>query len=354
MPPVAATPPSPPRLLSLDQFRGFTVASMFLVNFIGGYDAAHPILGHHNTWCSFADTVMPGFFFAAGMALRLVILRETEKHGRAAALRRGVKRGLLLMALGFLWYGTRGIGPWAEADGWSFVRAFLTSPFEALTSIGLTSLWVLPVIGGSARARVFWMLGSAAAHLGLSGWFWYSMLHEWRVTDGGPLGFLTWTTPLLAGSLAFDAVRAPGSFRRLLGGGAVMMAAGYALACLTAGGAVAAPPFVPPWHPADMWTMSQRAGSASYLTFSAGFSLVVYAFFHWWSDGRGKSLTLFTDLGRNALAGYLLHEMVGHIVDPLGPRDSPLWWAVALSAAGMALSWRLVRLLNARGLYLRL
>ncbi|RYD28820.1 MAG: DUF1624 domain-containing protein, partial [Verrucomicrobiaceae bacterium] len=78
-----------PRLKSLDQFRGYTVAAMFAVNFLGGYAATPALLRHHNTWCSFADTVMPQFFFAAGMALRLVVLREIRQHGRAAALHRG-------------------------------------------------------------------------------------------------------------------------------------------------------------------------------------------------------------------------------------------------------------------------
>lgn len=68
------------RLSSLDQFRGYTVAAMFLVNFLGDYRATPALLRHHNTWCSYADTVMPQFFFAVGMALRLVMLREEQNQ----------------------------------------------------------------------------------------------------------------------------------------------------------------------------------------------------------------------------------------------------------------------------------
>jgi predicted acyltransferase len=32
------------RIVSLDQFRGYTVAGMLLVNFLGGYQAIHPIM----------------------------------------------------------------------------------------------------------------------------------------------------------------------------------------------------------------------------------------------------------------------------------------------------------------------
>lgn len=356
------------RLLSLDQFRGYTVAAMFAVNFIGGYTATPAILRHYHTWCSFADTVMPQFLFAAGMALRLVTLREIEKHGKAAAMRHGIRRGLSLMLLGFVWYGARGFDSWQQlsaSSGFDIVRnVFLTSAFEALTHIGATSLWVLPVIASSSRARWAWMLGSAGLHVFLSWIWWYAALKTWGIIDGGPLGFLTWTLPFLAGSLALDAVRGasnaetpdkPGAaLPRLLLPAAVLMTAGYLLACLTAGGVIAAPPFVPPWHPVDMWTMSQRAGSVSYLTFCAGFSLAVFALFHWWSDLRGKSLTLFADLGRNALAAYLIHSVVMNLTEQCGPKDSPLWWAMTLSTIGFLLSWQFTRWLNARSLYLRL
>jgi predicted acyltransferase len=350
-----------PRLASLDQFRGYTVAAMFLVNFTGGYAATPAILRHHNTWCSFADTVMPQFFLAVGMALRLVMLREEARHGRAAAMRRGVKRGLVLMLLGFLWYlPAVDFKSWesltAAPPGELFRNLFLTDVFQALTHIGLTSLWVLPVITGSARRRILFALASAGLHVWLSHAFWYETLHRWRTIDGGSLGFLTWTIPLIAGSLAYDVVQSakPKQIAPILTWGAVLMAAGYGLACLTQGGVLAAPPFLRPWHPVDMWTMSQRAGSVTYLTFSAGFALAVYAFFVWWSDRRGHSLVLFTDLGRNALAAYLLHSMVMNLTERVGPKDSPFWWAALLSTAGFLLSWQATRWCNAKGLYLRL
>ncbi len=74
----ATTTPKPPstRIASLDQFRGYTVAGMFLVNFLGGYLATPLLLKHHNTFCSYADTIMPQFFFAVGFAFRLTFGRR--------------------------------------------------------------------------------------------------------------------------------------------------------------------------------------------------------------------------------------------------------------------------------------
>src|SRR5262245_4564655 len=102
--------------------------------------------------------------------------------------------------------------------------------------IAVTSLWVLPVIAAGSLVRVAYAAGSA-------GLFWYFSQHEgyytWVMTrpgiDGGPLGFLTWTTPLLVGSLACDAVLSSSPklvIGRLLFWGFVLMALGYGLSCL--------------------------------------------------------------------------------------------------------------------------
>ena len=88
------------RLVSLDQFRGYTVAGMFVVNWLGGFAVTPEILKHHQTWCSYADTIMPQFFVAVGFAYRLTFLRRMQASGLAEACRSAVWRnlGLLLLA----------------------------------------------------------------------------------------------------------------------------------------------------------------------------------------------------------------------------------------------------------------
>jgi hypothetical protein len=71
-------------------------------------------------------------------------------------------------------------------------------------------------------------------------------------------------------------------------------------------------------------------------------------------DGRGWRLTLFHDLGTNALAAYLLHSVVMASLMNFSPADSPAWWALSLGALHFGLVWWMVRWLNAKSLYLRL
>jgi hypothetical protein len=335
---------------------------MFFVNFVGGFEAIPAVFKHHNTYCSYADTIMPQFLFAVGFALRLVLLRNRAALGTAAAMARALRRIGLLLLIGFFFYQldfdpsadvARVISFWRPVTAASLWR----ETFQTLVHIAVTSLWVLPVIAGSGRARLLFGAGSVLVHVVVSAVFWYALLHEKRVIDGGPLGFLTWTLPALAGSFAYDfrqGCGAAGSLRPLLGWGAVLMVAGYGVSCLGVGGPVAAPPFFSPEGAVDMWTMSQRAGSVTYLAFAAGFAMAVYAGFVWICDVRGKCSAFFAILGANALAGYLLHEVVMLPFEAIRHDADPLWRALLVTAAFMAATTVLVWLLNRRGWYLRL
>ena len=353
---------APSRIQSLDQFRGYTVAGMFFVNFAGGFAAIPAVLKHHNTYCSYADTIMPQFFFAVGFALRLVLLRNIGSMGGRAAYGRALRRIALLAVVALVFYNlsfdeNRWFGllrpSWTD---WA-VESFWRDSFQTLLHIAVTSLWVLPVIARPAMARLVFGIASALLHVGLSAWFWYALLNEKHVIDGGPLGFLTWTIPTLAGAFAYDLWKekgAGGSLRPLLQWGALFMLIGYGISCVGAGGHVAAPPFVAPQTTVDMWTMSQRAGSVSYLTFAAGFSLALYAGFVWLCDLRQMKMKLFSILGANALAGYLIHSLVDIPFSLARHEHAPLWIALLVTSAFVLVNTCLVWRLNRRGWFLRL
>ncbi len=360
------------RIQSMDQFRGYTMAGMFLVNFVGVFAAVHPLLKHHNTYNSYADTIMPHFFFAVGFSLRLALLKNIRNTGRPAAYRKAVIRCLMLILIGLVVYHLDGsYKTWHDLVtlGWTgfFTRSFWQSPFQALVHIGVTSLWVLPVVAAGARVRVGFLAASALAHLGLSYWFWYSLLNARQVIDGGPLGFLSWSIPTIVGSFAYDLVTrdAPkAALKPLVRWGVALCVLGYALSCLNAvfqpiqtGGWTAwlvEPPFFPPSRPVDLWTMSQRAGSNSYLWFSAGFSLLVYALFVWWSDLRGRQWGMLRVFGLNPLAGYIIHDMIGEAVRPFAPADSPLYWVVFVFAVYYGILWLFLWGLDRQKIYLRM
>jgi predicted acyltransferase len=344
--------PAARRLISLDQFRGYTVAGMLFVNFLGGYQAVPAVFKHHNTYCSYADTIMPQFFFAVGFAYRLTFLRRLANSGVGSAIRAVLWRNAGLILLGFVIYHLDGeLRSWGELKRLGvpgfLAQAFRRELFQTLVHIAITSVWILPVIAAGTATRVAFLVASAALHLWLSSWFYFDWAWKTPVIDGGQLGFLTWTIPTLVGSLAHDAiVRAQhdgaAPIPKLATWSAALMALGYGLSCL--GGRLAPPPFVPPPSSGvvNLWTMSQRTGSTSYLTFAAGFSLAVYALFVLICDRWGRQAGVFRIFGQNALAAYLIHPMVAGAVKPYLPNDAPGWYV----AVGFGLYFAICTLFN--------
>ncbi|MGD9720382.1 MAG: hypothetical protein AB7O59_06880 [Pirellulales bacterium] len=240
---MAQARPATTRIASLDQFRGYTVAGMFLVNFLGAYAATPLLLKHHNTFCSYADTIMPQFFFAVGFAFRLTFGRRAQSEGLAAAYVHVVRRLLGLALVAIVVYDVPQVArTWTQFvahGGWEAFRTAISASvktwFQTLMHIAVTSLWITPVIRSSALVRIAYMVASAALHLALSHWFYYEWVQT-RGIDGGVLGFLIWTIPTILGTLACDAVVAVDGRPRVAKvfvWGAVLMAAGWLLSCGT-------------------------------------------------------------------------------------------------------------------------
>ncbi len=402
------SPDSPKqRLISLDQFRGYAVVGMLLVNFVGGYVACPRILQHTNDYISYADTIMPQFFFAVGFAFRLTFGRRLELEGAGAAYRRVVRRllGLMLISLVVYRVGMRA-ETWqalTEMGVWGALAGPLKQQwFQTLMHIAVTGLWLVPVIRARPGVRILWIIGSALAHVGLSYAFNFNWVngvpHGPTGIDGGPLGFLTWVIPAGVGTLACDAIvsaRSRWNLARMFGWAVLLMGLGYLLSCGTRlydvpsqkvdalratklaehpvwpsseqieaklnsselSQCLAEPPFVPPpgtdrrkWN---YWMMSQRAGTLSYQTFSAGFSLALFLLFYIACDWGRLQLPFFRTFGTNALVAYLLHGLVDSAIKPFIPKDAPGWYVIAGLLLFFWITWSFVRALEKREIYLK-
>lgn len=208
------------RMTSLDQFRGYAVAGMVLVNFLGNYACAPRILRHTNDYCSYADTIMPNFLFAVGFSIALVWYRALSKAASAMGLEIGgldsssvlrvarevqgklFRRSLALMLFAFVLYF-----PWGEpqllnriSTGSFWFEIWKRHWFQTLTHIAWTTLWLLPILSWSWRGKWSWVAGGVITHVLLSEVFYFHFVHQNPTgIDGGPLGFLTWGIPAALG-----------------------------------------------------------------------------------------------------------------------------------------------------------
>src|SRR5205823_4451449 len=152
------------RIISLDQFRGYTIAGMILVNFLGGFECVPAVFKHNNTYFSYADSIMPSFHFAVGFALRLVLLKRIAAVGAGRAYGSVVCRcfGLMLLSTILeLASSTHRSSSWPDLQNksvWDFLAGPLKCEFwETLAIIGATSLFVLPVITKGVRTRLVFL-----------------------------------------------------------------------------------------------------------------------------------------------------------------------------------------------------
>ena len=403
------TPLKADRLVSLDQFRGYTVVGMLLVNYFGGYKVCPQVLKHTHDYCSYADTIMPQFLFAVGFAMRLTFGRRMQSHGSSAAYLRMIRRLLGLVLVSLVVYSVGQRAPtWeklVEMGVWQVLYEPLKRDwFQTLMHIAVTSLWILPVVHCKPSIRILWMCGSALGHVGLSYWFNFVWLNTApNGIDGGPFGFLTWSIPAIVGTLACDVFVQPKSqlqlgsaaLRKVLVASLMLMGFGYFISCGTRlydvptqsveslknqkfapdpvwpsqerikaklsdanlSAWLAEPPFVKPpdkelrkWN---YWMMSQRSGTLAYLVFSAGFSLAVFLIFFIACDLFELQLAFFKTFGTNALVAYVLHGMVSDAVQPFFPKDSPAWYALSGLAIFFWITWIFVRYLEKQSIYLR-
>jgi predicted acyltransferase len=92
------------RLLSLDIFRGLTVAGMLLVNDPGSWSSIFPPL-QHAEWHGWTptDLIFPFFLFIVGITTHLSLsARRARGDDDAAIVRQILRRGAIIYLLGFL------------------------------------------------------------------------------------------------------------------------------------------------------------------------------------------------------------------------------------------------------------
>ncbi|GAA4347301.1 DUF5009 domain-containing protein [Hymenobacter saemangeumensis] len=306
MPPPLTAPTT--RLVSLDVFRGLTVALMLLVNHPGDWDHIYAPLAHAE-WhgCTLADLVFPFFLFIVGVST-VYALAAAKREGRGrAALAQVLKRAAVLAGLGLF------ASTWLDFDLATLripgvlVRIALVYAAGAFLFLytscrGQLALLLALLAGYAVLLQVVPVPGFGPANLepatNLGAWLDRTVLgesHLWKQSrtwdPEGLLGTLpaigTAILGLLAGQWLRQEVRSP--IQRTLG----LLGTGFALA--TAGLA---------WHP--WFPINKSLWTSSYVLFTGGMAALMLAVLYWHCDLRRRTgwTSPFRALGVNALAVF--------------------------------------------------
>lgn len=235
-----AADPSAGRLSSLDQFRGYAIFGMLLVNFFGHYGVKwvdqlqtgwlktplYEIFGeqlhHHNTFMTYADTIAPIFMFVVGIGMRLSWVKRVEKTTPGKARKAMAGRYFTLVLIAFAIY-----------SGWLW---------DALMSIGLAGLVSLVVVDKKWPVRIAYAFGLLCAYqlifsftsygvwLLRLGQYGESLPYPWITIflplreellavkiNGGPIGHWSWAFLLIFGTIAYD-IMATGDRKKIFTG----------------------------------------------------------------------------------------------------------------------------------------
>ena len=246
----------PDRIISLDQFRGYSVAGMFLVNFLGHFPVTHHVLKHNNTHFSYADSIMPSFILICGYSYRMTFLRRSVDSPASTI---AIKKKYLLRSLGLILLSLMLFGFGGQIDNYSqlsvatlaslLVQLVKANMWEVLSIIGACQIILLPLIDRSLRTRVVALAVLAVTHVLLTWWFNWDFVYglpntldSWlgtsgkRAWDGGFLGLLSWSEIMMVGTMLPDLIAGWGQQQRvtkLLKLGVALMLFGYSASCLT-------------------------------------------------------------------------------------------------------------------------
>lgn len=312
MPAIDYQPIKYERLLSLDIFRGATIAFMILVNNQGIFDNAYGLLAHGSGYeVTPADWVFPFFLFIAGVAIPFSFSRQSElNNGRKNALyKKIIRRTIILFALGML----LNIYPNFNFSTWRIMgilqRIALCYFFTSVIVLNISQKGQLITI--VALLVSYWLLmvffpypGKGPDPWSLSNNFndWLDrqvlgpfMWRPYEMELKSLLGTLPATCNTLIGyqaGLCLLSQRQPlDKAIRIFAGGSILLVIGL---------------FWVYWMP-----FTQRLWTSSFAVYTSGLGLLLLALTYWWIDilGHRKGLAPFIHFGNNALIAWCASEL---------------------------------------------
>lgn len=303
------------RLVSLDAFRGATMALMVLVNTPGGRESYAPL--QHSEWNGWTptDVVFPSFLWIVGVAMTLSLgKRLAAGCSRAQLFAQIFRRSVILYLLGIVIYMYPGFDLHTQRLLGVLQRIaicyLIAGTIYLTTRIRGQIIWIVSLLGA------YWLLmtlvpvpGYGAGRLDVQGNFAHyvdrivlgSHNYHWTRT-WDPEGIVS-TLPAIAtalfGIMAGHILRLSRTLAErttwLFFAGNLLIAAGL---------------IVNIWMP-----INKKLWSDSFSLFMAGLDFVMFAIMLWCVDGQGyrrftKPLVI---LGMNAITVYMASELLDEV-----------------------------------------
>ena len=318
------------RLVSLDAYRGMTIAAMILVNNPGSWDSVYAPLRHAD-WhgATPTDWIFPFFLFIVGTAIALAIgPRKEEGAGTRPLVQKILRRSLIIFAVGLF------LSAYPHFDMANIRIPGVLQRIALVYGVAaLLFLWLNPrqlFLAGVICLLAYWGLmtlgpvpGGYAPNLepttNLGAWLDRSLMggHLWSQSKTwDPEGLLS-TIPAIAtcisGILTGVWLRTDKSHYEKVAGmmvvGTVLLALGLA------------------W---DMvFPINKQLWTSSYVLYTSGIAMLLLGVVYWWIDVKGRTWGTrpFVVYGMNAIVVFTLSGLIARTLNITGAQKW-LWQSI--------------------------
>jgi len=313
------------RLVSLDVFRGITIAGMILVNNPGDWSSIYPPL-QHAAWHGLTptDLVFPFFLFIVGVAIALALGKRAAEDAKRAVYLKILRRSALIFLIGLFLNGF----PYFELGTLRIpgVLQRIAVCYLIASIIFLHASWKKQTLIAIALLLVYWLMMTLVPVPGctvttisdkacnLSAYIDRAVLgvnHIWslgKVYDPeGILSTLPAVATTISGVLTGTWLRSergrPEKVAGLMVAGSFLLAIGWVWLF---------------WFPLNksLWT-------SSYVVYTSGIALCFLGCCMWLIDLKGYKMWAkpFVVFGTNALALYIGAELLAKLLDAISFSD---------------------------------
>jgi len=325
--PAQAGETAPARLVSLDAFRGATMALMVLVNTPGGPNSYGPL--NHSEWngWTITDVVFPSFLWIVGVAITLSLGKRIDAGvSRSRLFLQVLRRAGVIFALGVIVYAAPDFNLSTQRILGVLQRIAIC--YLIASAIYLTTRWRMQIVWIVALLSSYWLImmlvpvpgygtGDLAVGHNIANYVDRVVLgaHNYAGTkEWDPEGLISTLPSIATALLGIMAGHILKLKRDLSERTTWLYLAGSVLITL---GLIC-----------NMWLpINKKLWTSSFSLFMGGLDFVIFAGFVWLIDGRGyqRYLRPLVIMGMNAIAVYLASELVEEALSLVhaGGRASP-------------------------------
>lgn len=319
------------RLLSLDAFRGLTVAGMILVNNPGDWGHIYQPF-EHAEWngCTLADLIFPFFLFISGVSISYALgSKRNDIAHHAELINKIIKRSFILFALGII----LAFIPYIFQDPVEAFKTFrVPGILQRIALVYLVSAilfiktgWKTQVIVAVSLLVIYWILmtlvpvpGVGEPNLGkdtnLGAWLDRLLLtenHLWKLSrtwdPEGILGTLPSIATGISGVLTGTWLKYSGNSDSIKIRGMLLFGVFFLIAGL-------------------MWDfyfpINKSLWTSSYVLFTTGLALIIFSSFYWLIDvKRYKSGAIpLVAYGANAITAFFMSTLMAKLLNTVKMR----------------------------------